>query len=420
MTNKLLQLNTYNYRRGGSDAVFLDQDKLFKTLGWKTAAFTMHHPNNEPSPWSDYFADELEFGENYSLPQKIIMAGKVIYSFEAKQKLARMLDAFRPDIAHAHCIYHHLSPSVLSLLHERGVPTVMTAHDLKIACPAYKMLNSHGICEKCKRGNVLHVVKNRCIHNSLITSALVAVESGVHKALRLYKNNLDRVIAPSQFYNKKLIEWGWPEQQISYIPNYINCDDYAPNYESEDYFLYFGRLAPEKGVGTLIRGAIETGISLKIAGTGPIEKELKALAKDRANIEFLGYCSGENLWSLIRNAKAVVLPSQWYENAPVSVLEAYASGTPVIGADIGGIPEMILPAKTGFLFQSGSVPSLVDAIAQLNRKTSAQIAEMGRRCREYVSATFTRERYINDLLSLYAELGVSNAVATEIHDGRAN
>src|SRR3989344_5255710 len=111
---KLLSLNTYHYRRGGADAVFLDHDELFRNLGWETAVFAMRHPKNSPSPWSEYFADELEFGHAYSLRQKLRMAGKVIYSREARIKLGRLIDKFHPDIAHAHCIYHHLSPSVLS------------------------------------------------------------------------------------------------------------------------------------------------------------------------------------------------------------------------------------------------------------------------------------------------------------------
>ncbi|HNP27302.1 MAG TPA: glycosyltransferase, partial [Nitrosomonas sp.] len=209
MRNTLLSLNTYHYRRGGSDAVFFDHQKLFQDMHWNTIPFTMHHTKNEPSEWDTYFADELEFGNDYSLPQKLIMASKVIYSWEARAKLKKLIQHIRPNIAHAHCIYHHLSPSVLSLLKEENIPTVMTAHDLKIACPAYKMLNKNGICEQCKQGNLFHVVKNRCIHNSFMTSLLVAVESTTHKLLGLYKNNLDMIITPSQFYRDKLIEWGW-------------------------------------------------------------------------------------------------------------------------------------------------------------------------------------------------------------------
>jgi len=414
MTLKLLSLNTYHYRRGGSDAVFFDHDRLFQDAGWETAVFTMHHPQNESSPWSDYFADELEFGHAYSLRQKLLMAGKVVYSWEARTKLGRLLDNFAADVAHVHCIYHHLSPSVLSLLHERGIPTVMTAHDLKLACPAYKMLNKHGICEKCKNGNLLHVIKNRCIHDSLITSTVVAVESAIHKSLGMYKNNLDRVVTPSIFFREKLIEWGWDPGKLTYIPNFIDANQYAPQYEPGDYFLYFGRLAPEKGVDTLIKAALAAGVKLRIAGTGPFEAELRALLPGNSEqVEFLGFCRGEKLWSLIREARAIVLPSQWYENAPISILEAYASGKPVIGAHIGGIPEMLQEGETGFLFESGNVSDLAGKLEAIRDTPNHRVSEMGRAARRYVRATFTAERYFNDMLTLYKSLGVGTA--PELH-----
>lgn len=403
---KLLSLNNYNYRRGGSDAVFFDHDQMFSNKQWETASFAMHHPKNEPSPWSDYFVDELEFGHTYSVYHKIIMASKVIYSWEARKKLRQLLDKFQPDIAHAHCIYHHLSPSILSLLHDRGIPTVMTAHDLKIACPAYKMLNGNGICEKCKHGNLLHLVKNRCIHDSLSVSTLIAVESAFHKLSGLYRNNLDKIITPSLFFRKKLIEWGWPEDKLTYIPNFIDSDRIIPHYVAGNYLLYFGRLAPEKGVDTLIKAAINTGSTLKIAGTGPYEKHLKSLARDNDNIEFLGFKSGDDLWALIHNALFVVLPSEWYENAPISILEAFAAGKPVLGANIGGIPEMLKDDVTGLIFESGNVNDLTEKIVTIQSYSDDKISSLGKNARQHVSNTFTAQRYYNDMTDLYRSLGV--------------
>lgn len=411
MPNKLLSLNTYHYRRGGADMVFLEHDALFRSLGWETAVFAMRHPKNLPSPWQDYFADELELGGDYSLLEKLAMAGKVIYSAEAKRKLAGLLTKFRPDVAHVHNIYHHLSPSVLSLLHEKGIPTVMTAHDLKLACPAYKMYNSQGICERCKGGNVLHLVKHRCIHNSLPISGLIAIESLVHRILGLYRQNLDKIIAPSHFLGRKLIEWGWPENLVTYIPNYVQASQYLPQFQAGNYFLYFGRLVEEKGTGTLIKAASEAGVRLLIAGSGPDEAQLKELvAAHGGDVEFLGYRSGDDLKSLLYNARAVVLPSQLYENAPMSVLEAYASGKPVIAANIGGIPEMVLEGETGYLFQSGSIHELAASLRRVASLPDESIAQMGKCARKYVCEFFTVERYIDEMLNLYRSLGVGAAV----------
>ena len=149
---RLLSLNSYHYRRGGSDVVYLEHDALFQELGWETAVMSMHHPKNMPSRWSEYFVEELEFGNAHGIKDKLVKASKAIYSFEAQDKLGKLLKVFPADVAHLHCIYHHLSPSVLPVLHEAGIPSVLTAHDLKIACPAYKMLNSTGVCERIVRG----------------------------------------------------------------------------------------------------------------------------------------------------------------------------------------------------------------------------------------------------------------------------
>lgn len=404
---KLLNINSYHYRRGGSDVVYLEQAKMFAQLGWSNAFFSMNHPKNIDTEWSKYFINEIEFGNQYSLWQKIVMASKVIYSFEAQRKIAQLIDAFNPDIAHLHCIYHHLSPSILPVLKSKGIKTVMTAHDLKIACPAYKMLNSEGICERCNTGSVLNVIKHKCVRDSLGASAIVAVESGLQRFMQTYKKNLDKVVVPSQFFLEKFVEWGWSRDQLVYIPNYSDISRFEAQFEPGDYFLYFGRLAPEKGVATLIRAAKKAGVSLKIAGTGPKEDELKSLAASlNADVSFHGYQTGEPLQALVKNARAVVLPSEWYENAPMSVLESYGMGTPVIGAKIGGIPEMVIDQETGWTFTSQNVEELADVLQKVHHLDDEIIANMGKAGRAFVQKNFSRERYVDSMLNLYSQLGV--------------
>jgi glycosyltransferase involved in cell wall biosynthesis len=405
----LLSLNSYHYRRGGSDVVYFEHEAMFREAGWRTAHMSMHHPRNEPSPWSAHFVDEIEFGHSYGLLDRVAMAAKVVYSFEARRKLATLLDAFAADVAHVHCIYHHLSASVLPLLHERGVPVVLTAHDLKLACPAYKMLNRGGVCERCRGGNLLHVVANRCVRDSLAASAIVAVESVVARTLGLYRRNVSRVVAPSRFYQAKLVEWGWPSDQVCHIPNYVRADRVTPRFEAGRYFVYIGRLAPEKGVATLVRAAVAAGVRLKVAGTGPLDAELRALAEG-TDVEFLGYRSGNDLWDLVRESRAVVLPSEWYENAPMSLLEAYALGKPVIGADIGGIPELVRP-DTGFLFPSGDVQALGERLAHMAKLDDSRIEAMGRAGRDLVARDFNAARYLRSMQELYATIGVRGARA---------
>lgn len=405
---KILSINSYHYRRGGSDVVYLDHAALMESLGWDNAFFSMQHQKNLPTPWSRYFIDELEFGGAYSLGQKISMAAKAVYSFEAQRKLRSLLQDFRPDVAHLHCIYHHQSPSILPVLTEAGIPVVMTAHDLKIACPAYKMLNRTGVCERCKDGSVLNVIRHRCVRDSLAASVIVAAESGLQRTMQTYRKHLTKVVAPSRFFLEKFVEWGWPREQFVYIPNYVDASKFEPTFEPGDYFFYFGRLALEKGVGTLIRAAARAGVRLRIAGTGPEGDVLKALAAEvGGDIEFLGFVSGDPLWKLLREARAIVLPSEWYENAPMSVLEAYASGKPVIGARIGGIPEMVMEGETGWLFESGSVVELAEKLADVQSHPGAVISAMGQAARRVVEDRFNERQYLNAMLRLYESLGVS-------------
>jgi glycosyltransferase involved in cell wall biosynthesis len=402
----LLSLNSYHYRRGGSDAVYFDHAELMQQLGWRNAFFSMQHPLNEPTPWSRFFVDELEFGHDYSWPRKLAMAGKVVYSFEAQRRLRALLAEFRPDVAHVHCIYHHLSPSVLPVLREAGIPVVLTAHDLKIACPAYKMLNAGGLCERCRDGSVLNVVRHRCVRGSLAASAIVAVETGLHRQLGTWRRHVNRVITPSRFFLEKFVEWGWPREQFSYIPNVVDASLHLPQFEPGDYFLYFGRLAPEKGVATLLRAAARAGVPLKLAGTGPDEALLKAQSASLGGqAEFLGFQAGEALRALIRGARAVVLPSEWYENAPMSVLESMAAGKPVLGARIGGIPELIDEGGSGLLFTSGDERELADRLLELAGTPDARLAAMGRHARAEVERRFHRQGYADAVTALYAELG---------------
>ena len=196
----LLSVNNYYYYRGGAETVFLEHNKLLEAAGWNVVPFSMRHPKNLPSEWSEYFIDELELGGSYGVLGKLRRVSKVIYSLEARRRIAAIIDRVRPDICHAHNIYHHLSPSILATLRERAVPTVITLHDLKIACPAYNMLTHDGVCERCKGGHLHNVMVHRCIKGSLAMSAIIYAEAVLHRALRSYERSVARFVVPSRFF----------------------------------------------------------------------------------------------------------------------------------------------------------------------------------------------------------------------------
>lgn len=401
----LLSVNAYHYVRGGSDVVYFEHAKLFEAHGWQNSFSSMHHPANEPCEDSCYFAEEIDYHLPASKLRKIIHAQRIIWSREARAKLAAQLDTRRIDVAHVHNIYHHQSPSILAELKSRGIPVVLTAHDLKLACPNNRMMNHTGICERCKGGRVWNTARYRCVQESLAASALITLESAIHKALDLWNRNLDRIVTPSAFYRAKLIEWGWEADKIVHIPNFIaNVAPPTPTI-SGDYLLYFGRLAPEKGLHTLIRAAAATRVPVMIAGIGPEEMVLQTLAAETgAPVTFAGFLSGERLWQVIARARAVVLPSEWYENGPMSIIEAFARGKPLIGAAIGGIPELLEGGATGWSFVSGSVDDLGRALVEAMAAQPTALAAKSRAAMDLVRREFSQEAYFHRMHTLYADL----------------
>jgi glycosyltransferase involved in cell wall biosynthesis len=405
---RLLSINIYHYRRGGADCVYLDHAALMEGLGWDNAFFSMHHPNNLPSAWSDYFIEEIQYGHEYSLSEKIVKATKVVYSFEAQRRLRRLIQDFRPDIAHMHNIYHHLSPSILPVLKKAGIPSVMTAHDLKIVCPNNKMLTQRGVCERCKVGKYYQVVLNHCVQNSLAASSIIMIESYLHRWLDSYRRNIDRIVVPSRFFIDKFVEWGWSRSLFTYVPNFVDAGSFRPEFEPGKYFVYFGRLSFEKGVATLIRAAAAAGVPLRLVGTGPAENELRTLARDLGGpVEFVGYRTGADLHDIVRSSRAAVLPSEWYENAPISILESFALGKPAVGARIGGIPEMVRRDESGWQFRSGDVEELAGVLAEVAATADPVVAELGRNARRLIEAEFNRDRYVRAMLEVYGDLGVT-------------
>ena len=403
---KLLAVNNYFYLRGGAESVFFEEMDLFESDGWEVVPFSMVDGKNRPSEWERFFIDPLEFEDIKSLPAKAAAVPKIIYSFEAQRKLRRLLAEFRPDVCHAHNVYHHISPAVLPVLNKAGIPVVVTLHDLKIACPAYRMLNDSGICEKCKGGKNYNVLKYRCIKGSSLGSAVIMLESYLHRWLNTYGKNVDRFIVPSRFYRDKFVEWGWPEEKFAYVPNYVDVDQFEYREKAGEYFFYFGRLSFEKGVGTLIKAASAAGVKLRVAGTGPDMDKLKEMAAGNDKIEFLGFVRGEALHQAIGGARAVVLPSEWYENAPISVMESCAMARPVLGADIGGIPELIREGETGYVFPSGDVEALSRLMQKVADEDDATLVRMGLAGRRWLETDFGRQTHLQLLKEVYRGVGV--------------
>jgi len=406
MTNmRLLLGNKFWYPKGGVETYLFELIEELPACGYDVIPFAMKHARNLQSAYADFFVDEVDYHAPQPLATKIRMAARMLYSRHAASKLEALVDAHRPDLAHLHNIYHQLSPAILPFLAERRIPVVMTLHDLKLACPNYKMRTDGAICERCVSGGYHHAVLHRCVQGSLAASALCAVELFAHRRSGLYENNVDRFIVPSRFYLQKMIDAGLPASKLVWIPSFTHVERYTPRYGGEDYCVYVGRLSDEKGIPTLIdafRGF--TKGRLLIAGEGPLRAELERIvAADRlTNIEVLGPKWGTELVDLMRGARFSVIPSEWYENCPRSCIESFACGTPVIGANIGGIPEMIDDRETGLLFTPFSAADLREKIAYLfNAKATA--VRMGKAARIKAENEYSAKAHLKRLLTVYRE-----------------
>ncbi|NRP72274.1 Alpha-D-kanosaminyltransferase [Ensifer psoraleae] len=405
---RLLAINNYFYRRGGAETVFFDHMAMFGEIGWDVVPFAMQHDSNEASPWSEYFVSEIEYGRKTGLLRKVSQAASVIYSVEAQRNIARLIERVRPSVAHAHNVYHHLSPAIFSTLKSACIPVVMTVHDLKLACPSYKMLRDGKVCEDCRGGRIYNVLRHRCVKDSASLSAVVLAETMLHRLLGLYREKVDRLVVPSRFYLEKLVEWNWPREKMIHIPNFVDVEDYRSDWQEGGYFVFAGRLAPEKGLATLIRAVARSKQRLIVAGTGPEEAALRRLADElNADVTFAGYLSGQDLHRLIGESLALVLPSEWYENAPVSILETYALQRPVIGAAIGGIPEMVKEGETGLMATSGEVEDLARVLNAMAGLTPAVRAQMGAAGRAWIASEFSAAAYRARTLDLYATVGAA-------------
>jgi glycosyltransferase involved in cell wall biosynthesis len=401
----LLSVNNYYYPRGGADSLFLRHNQIFEENGWNVIPFSMRHPNNLYTEWSKHFISEIEFGHKYNLLKKLINAINIIYSYESMHMVNSLIKQKKFDICHCHNIYHHISPSILTILKKNNIPVVMTLHDLKLSCPNYQMLTHDGICERCKKSNFFNVLVHKCIKNNFALSALIMIESYIHHFLEIYEKNIDFFIVPSYFYIEKFCEWGLSRNKLLYIPNYIESKCEKSEIVPGKTFLYFGRLSKEKGLLTLLKASKMANIELIIAGDGPDKKKLECLSSRLGcDAHFLGYLTGRKLEAVIKSCRATVLPSEWYENAPLSIKESYAFGKPVIGARIGGIPELINENETGFTFESGSASQLADALNKIKEMKDHQLLEMGYNSIMLVKEKFNKDIYFHRISCVYNSL----------------
>lgn len=351
---KILLANKFYYRRGGDCIYMLNLEQLLKAHGHDVAVFAMDYPENLDTPWKKYFPKTMSKVKAFTRP---------FGDGETKRKFSQLLDDFQPDVVHLNNIHTQLSPVIAELAHEHGCRVVWTLHDYKLLCPRYDCLREisgkFANCELCFNGNKKACLEYKCMKGSKLASFI-----GYREAVKWNRERLEKAtdvfVCPSQFMADKMVQGGFENTKMKTICNFIDVEkcrfsNTERTENKEKYYCFIGRLSHEKGARTLIEAANQLPYRLVVIGGGPLMDELKAVAKD--NVEFVGFKQWEDIKQLVGKARFSVIPSEWYENNPLSVIEAQCLGTPVLGANIGGIPEL-----TEYTFESGNVEDLKEKI----------------------------------------------------------
>ena len=397
---KILLVNKFLYPNGGSETYIFKLGDYLKSQGHEVQYFGMEHAGRCVGNAVNAYTSDMNFHGGSKLA-KLTYPLKTIYSKEARVQLRKVLEDFQPDVCHLNNFNYQLTPSILLEIvkwrKESGhaCKVVYTAHDYQLVCPNHMCNNpnTHENCEKCLGGQFINCTKGRCIHGSKAKSLIGTLEAEFWKRKGVYQY-IDTIICCSEFIKTKLDNNPQFAKKTVVLHNFIDDVEWKET-RKKDYVLYFGRFSEEKGIGTLMKACRELPeIPFVFAGTGPLETDINNIS----NIDNVGFQTGRQLETLIREAKFSVYPSEWYENCPFSVMESQMYGTPVLGSEIGGIPELIQKGKTGELFQPGNALQLREKIQKL-WDNSELIEEFSRNCK---NVSFDRiNQYCETLMKIY-------------------
>ncbi len=416
---RIVCCNKYFFVNGGTEQYMFRILDHLPRRGCEVAPFSVAYAGSRPSPYSRYFLPppgdpgQTHFntlskglGIFSRLPR---LLGRAVWSFEAARALSRLVDDLGDvDAGYILNIYNYMSPSVIDVFKKRGIPVVMRLGDYHLLCLSYHLSYKNRPCERCLHGAYWHGMARRCVKGSLPASVVRGAAMYVHRLLGVY-DRVDAFVAPCQFMRDKLVEGGFPAGRIHVIPQGVEADIPEPTGEKGSYILYFGRISPEKGLDTLLAAYqdLAPDVDLILAGksAGGYDAALEACVRPgfSQRIRFTGFMQGQALSDLISGALFSVAPSRWYDNAPLSVLESAMRGVPVLGADIGGIPELIGDGVTGLLFRPDDAADLADKMGRLLADRDA-LAAMGRAARERALRAGSLDDHLRRLLALFDAL----------------
>lgn len=402
---KVLQINNVHYRRGGADAVYLNTAALLEQHGVEVVFFNMLKKDNLPCKDEKYWvsSDESRGG---GVKSKLKALRDFFDNPEAARRIEELIIEERPDIAHVHLFWGMgISPSITKMLKKYNVPLVHTAHDYHLICPVALLMDSKGnVCEACKGKHYYKAMLKGCSHNGRVATCIKAAEQYYHNWKYNPVDVLQGIIYVSHFSRKKHLEFMPSLERVNstVLYNFNEIGEPRENLNAK-YYLYYGRLAQEKGLFTLIEAFRNNpGLQLKIVGTGPLEDAIRQ--KLPTNVEMLGPKYGDDLFMLVKGAKFVCVTSECYENNPLTIVEAYSMGVPVIGSNLGGITEIINDGETGFLFEHKNVEELSNCLAKGESLSKDEYGAMCKAAYHFAQENFSSERHYEQLIDFYRDV----------------
>ena len=393
---KILQVSHNYHITGGSDAVFFATSDLLARNGHQVVPFCIDSPANRQTNFSRYFPRGAD-----TKRKSFRDSWRYFHNGEAQRKLYRLIRDHGPfDAAHLHIYHGKQTPAILPILRHMGIPILHTLHEYKLACPVYTMQRDGAPCDLCISSGTSNALKHKCKGNSLLQSAAMLAEFHASRLMGDVRS-IDRFLCVSGFQRKVMRKAGLPVEKLRVLHNFVEPQPEIGPAEPDAPLLYFGRLEKLKGVETLLRAVGQTGHRLVIAGDGAWKSPMLTQIAAIPNVSYVGFQSGQALKDLIGSARAVVVPSEWYENCPMSVLEAKALGVPVIGARIGGIPELVRDGRDGYLFEPGNVVDLCKAINALDAHPAEHFYH---NARLDVANRFSADSHLDALLGHYSDV----------------
>lgn len=379
---RILFIHNFYQNPGGEDVVFAAESNLLLNHGHEVSVLTDTNDN------------VLKMG-------KFAAARNAIWSSASARRVEELITIKRPDIVHVHNTWMMLSPSIYSICQKLNVPVVQTLHNYRLLCPNAYLFRDNKVCEDCIPFSIPWPgIYHKCYRGSLIQTSIVAAMLSYHRLMRTWQEQINCYIVLSEFARQKFIQGGFPRQKIMVKPNFVSPPPSFTKTEP-DYALFVGRLSVEKGVDVLLSAwELLPGIPLKILGDGPLGEKTRSFAASHENVSCFGQVEREIVYKLMVNARFLIFPSVWYEGFPMSIVEAFSLGVPVVSSALGGMQEIVHDKHLGILFNPGDAKDLATRVRWLWSHPE-ESERMGQNARREYEQKYTPERNYQLLLDIY-------------------